>query len=606
MLNRAPNILEQQKLLKSWRSAMTAALPHLRRMAGSTEKEFLRIGAALHQVYAKSLEITETSKKLVEVASGERIPPLVERLAQIIADMENYLDQTATTAGSSNAVMESVGRLLGQVVTPLEGFRRMSKHLYMLEVSIKVESAYLGENGAEFINLAMDIKKLSQQIKEKAGSLYDHRLMLAKLLNKHLASTAVGNRPNSEGGGRTLTNMQNSLAELQEANSSFALLGSEVASISEENSQHLSSVVQSMQFHDIFRQQVEHVIEAIEALLATDYPDGQTEQVEEGCRAAIALFGDVCELQEAQLQFAAGEFHGAVAARIDNLQEIGARQNSINQNRTLKTTGSTGNSFVDEVSRHMATSVGLLEECTKQNDMTVTIMQEVTATVKEMAGFVAVIEEIGNEIIQISLNARIKAAGTGTDGDSLSVLAEEIGFLSSEAVDRSSTITATLTEIHDETSTLATQVNNLEHILAEKLVSLSRESTAVLATLKAMGAELTALIKRIQNLTSPLSREIDKLCASIDVHQFTQKQANEVVASLRAIYSTSRGLYPASDEFKEELRRMAEKYTMDSERRIHEAISNRHGVEMITHRGETVDFLGDDHGGEFGDNVDLF
>ncbi|MEE4136644.1 MAG: hypothetical protein V2I32_11240, partial [Desulforhopalus sp.] len=162
MLDKAPDNLELQKLLTSWRSAMTAALPGLRRMAGSTEKEFLRIGGALHQVYAKSLEVTETSKKLVEVASGERIPPLVEKLAQIIADMENYLDQTATTAGSSNAVMESVGRLLGQVVTPLEGFRRMSKHLYMLEVSIKVESAYLGEKGSEFINLAMDIKKLSQ------------------------------------------------------------------------------------------------------------------------------------------------------------------------------------------------------------------------------------------------------------------------------------------------------------------------------------------------------------------------------------------------------------------------------------------------------------
>jgi methyl-accepting chemotaxis protein len=606
MLDKAPDNLEHQKLLTSWRSAMTAALPGLRRMAGSTEKEFLRIGGALHQVYAKSLEITETSKKLVEVASGERIPPLVEKLAQIIADMENYLDQTATTAGSSNAVMESVGRLLGQVVTPLEGFRRMSKHLYMLEVSIKVESAYLGEKGSEFINLAMDIKKLSQQIKEKAGSLYDHRLMLAKLLNKHLASIAQGNRPESEGGGRTLSNMQNSLAELQEANSSFAQLGSEVASISEENSDHLSSVVQSMQFHDIFRQQVEHVIEAIEALLATDLPAGQNHQVEDGYRTAIALFGDVCELQEAQLQFAAGEFHGAVSTIIDNLQEIGARQNSINQNRTLKTTGSTGQSFVDEVSRHMATSVKLLEECSKQNDTTVAIMQEVTATVKEMSGFVAVIEEIGNEIIQISLNARIKAASTGTDGDSLSVLAEEIGFLSSEAVDRSSTITATLTEIHDETSTLAAQVNNLEHILAEKLVSLSRESSAVLATLKAMGGELTGLIKRTQNLTSPLSREIDKLCASIDVHQLTQKQANEVVATLKGIYRTARGLYPASDDFKEELRRMAEKYTMDSERRIHEAISNRHGVEMITHQHEPVDISSGDQAGEFGDNVDLF
>jgi methyl-accepting chemotaxis protein len=476
----------------------------------------------------------------------------------------------------------------------------------MLEVSIKVESAYLGEKGSEFINLAMDIKKLSQQIKEKAGSLYDHRLMLAKLLNKHLASIAQDNRPESEGGGRTLSNMQNSLAELQEANSSFAQLGSEVASISEENSDHLSSVVQSMQFHDIFRQQVEHVIEAIEALLATDLPAGQNHQVEDGYQEAIALFGDVSELQEAQLHFAAGEFHGAVSTIIDNLQEIGARQNSINQNRTLKTTGSTGQSFVDEVSRHMATSVKLLEECSKQNDTTVAIMQEVTATVKEMSGFVAVIEEIGNEIIQISLNARIKAASTGTDGDSLSVLAEEIGFLSSEAVERSSTITATLTEIHDETSTLATQVNNLEHILAEKLVSLSRESSDVLATLKAMGAELTSLIKRIQNLTSPLSREIDKLCASIDVHQLTQKQANEVVASLKEIYRTARGLYPASDDFKEELRRMAEKYTMDSERRIHEAISNRHGVEMITHQHEPADFFNDDQGGEFGDNVDLF
>lgn len=81
--------------------------------------------------------------------------------------------------------------------------------------------------------------------------------------------------------------------------------------------------------------------------------------------------------------------------------------------------------------------------------------------------------------------------------------------------------------------------------------------------------------------------------------------ADHVLTELKAIYTQARGLHPASAAFKEDLRLMAQRYTMESERRIHESIAGRHGVAPAKSQGKTT--VKEEAGtSEFGDNVDLF
>ncbi len=582
-------------------------------MAGATEHEFLHVGNRLQDIYQRSSGLSRTAGHLVEIASGERIASLIERLHHILTEMETYLSETEATGAASSEIMDSVSTLLQQVAGPLEVFKRMSRTLYMFEVSIKIESAHLGDAGDEFLNLALDIRKLSHEVKTKAVTLHDNRRLLISLLAKNIAGIGSASKTQNEEVRKTLASIETSLEELRSANERFAGLGNLIAATSEDNSQHISSVVESMQIHDIFRQQVEHVIEALEGLfasLSTPRPANQAaEQV--WVQEMMSRAGDVCELQEAQLQFAADEFHSAVASVVESLGEISEKQHQM--------TGSiydqsgiadiSGGSFIDEVSNHMAASTSLLTGCARQNHDMAATMQEITSTVEKMTGFVNDIEEIGKEIIHISLNARIKAAITGTEGDSLSALAEEIGELSNEVVEQTDVITGTLTEIHSATTNLSSEVNNLETTLTDRVMGLESESETVLDTLGAMGKELVRLVAGIRNEADPLSRELETLCQGIDVHVRIREKAETIMNRLKAIFVKAREYCPASVAFKEGLRRMEEKYTMESERRIHEAIARRHQLhpqEREELRSGYATTPSEDTESEFGDNVDLF
>jgi len=593
--------------LATWASTLSSSLVILRRLAGATEREFLQIGGQMQGIYQHAATLSQTAISLVDVASGERIQTLVEQLRQILREMETYLEQTQNQNLSYCTTFNTVENRLGQIAGPLEGFKKMSKDLYILEVLIKIESAHIGEMGGEFLNLALDINKLTQQIKEKFKIIQDNRSLLSSIISKNIkfASAALSTQETLVLS--THDNTVKSIVELESVNQRFFILGSTISSAASENSNHISQIVQSMQFHDIFRQQVEHVVEALEGVLPS-LTEGNNDIATTGdvtIEEVISRVGDVCELQEAQLQFASAELYAAVTSIISNLSDISGQQklmaDEIDSDSGIGNVS--GRSFIDDVRYHMASIAELLTTSAGTNSDLAIIMKEVTDTVDEITGFVSDVEEIGSDINQIALNARIKAASAGPEGASLCVLAEEIGFLSHGDAHRTNTITTSLTEIHATTGTLYADAKLSEANLAVKLIDMKAALNDILTILGNMGAELLALLSQIHNQVDALVREIETLNRGIDVHERTKAMADEVIGNLRQICDKSRTLYPASAAFKEELCQMADRYTMESERRIHEDIARKHGVESFEAQGVTESTNIES---EFGDNVDLF
>ena len=592
----------------AWSSTISSSLKTLRRLAGATEREFLHIGNEMQGVYHRSATLSQDAQNFVEAASGERVQNLTEQLRQILSEMEAYLDQTQSQNANFCTAFDSVGSLLEKIAAPLEGFKKMSKNLYILEVLIKIESAHIGESGHEFINLALDINKLTQQIKEKSNIISNHRVLLTSIISKNIKEANAALETQKGMVLSTIANTATSISGLDSVNQRFSMLGNAISSASSENANHISQIVQSMQFHDIFRQQVEHVIEALEGLLPsisggqfdTEAPEGRNAE------EVISKAGDVCELQEAQLQFASVELYAAVSSIVSNLSDISGQQKLMAQDIYAHTgmSNTSDGSFIDDVSHHMTSITELLTTCAGTNADLAVIMKEVTDTVNKITGFVSDIENIGQDINQIALNARIKAASTGPEGASMCVLAEEIGHLSQGDVQRTESITSTLTDIEATTGLLFDEAKSGEENLTAKLIEMKTALNDILAILENMGTELFSMLSQIHSRVNALSVEIEKINRGIDVHERCKAMADEVLSNLRQIFNQSRELYPASAAFKEDLRRMAERYTMESERRIHEDIARKHGV--ITASAPVEVASSKDSDSEFGDNFDLF
>jgi methyl-accepting chemotaxis protein len=597
---------EHDTQLAEWRRTIVPAIDTLRRMAGTTEDEFLQIGSQLQSFYQRSAEISGNAHQLVSTVSGENVVSLTCRLQQIMADMEEYLRGARSRSHESCGTLEQVQALLDNLSEPLESFQKMNKTLRMLSISTKIESARLGELGSGFVNLAMDVEKLSHQVNEKSAAILTHRQLLATMIAANLATVRSSEVAQDAKVKASLTDTAANLQSLVSVNERCTEFGSMVSLVSNEVTASISEVVSSMQMHDMTRQQLEHVVEALERMtgeLADTPPDtGENEN----WRKMIVEAGDVCELQEAQLRFASGELYTAVCTIVDNLREVARKQAVIAQESTsiTGTTDSSGSSFVDVMSQGMIAVTSVLTSCAWADQNMSDTMRKVAQTINEIAAFVTDIEAIGSEIDLIALNSQIKAALTGPEGAALGVLAEAIKRLSDEAVRQTDSVAATLTGIHGVTEHLLADSEQGENQLGSSISTLQDELALILRSMGEINLEMHAVLSCLNDQVVSLTDDVEHATAGVDVHERTKVMADGVVADLAQIVTQSRQIEPASREFMENLRHMEERYTMESERHIHEALARKRSGQSALVEQVVVKCGQDDS--EFGDNIDLF
>ena len=595
-------------VIQEWQAIVAPSCDTLRRLGGTTEDEFLQIGSRMQDFYQRSSAITSMANQLVESVSGERVHTLIDHLRQMMGDMEAYLASARGQSRDSCGTLARILGLLGQVSEPLEGFQKMTKALRMLGISTKIESSRLGEMGAGFQTLALDVEKLSHLVSEKSSSILGHRQLLSNMITDNLRVVRASEASQDKEVSGVLTSTSQSLEELVSVNVRCGSFGSLVSAISEEVSANISEVVSSMQMHDMTRQQVEHIVEALERLTTKLQGEGGTMLGPEERRKLIIEAGDVCELQSAQLRHAASELCGAVHSIVENLRDVAGKLERMAL-ETLATTGaadSGGGSFMDTISRGMATVTAVLEKCAQSDRDMAATLSRVADTMQEVTGFVTDIEDIGSEIDLIALNSQVKAAHTGREGAALGVLAEAIKRLSVDAINQTDSVSQTLLQINQSTSHLFQEATAETEQLGARIGIMEEELSGILAELGGMNADLMGLLSGLSSRVADLTDDIERTTAGIDVHDRVTAMSEDVMASLDGIVAKARELEPASTEFKENLRHMEERYTMQSERHIHEKIArSRGGAVGAVPALERVETKAKDDS-EFGDNVDLF
>ncbi len=600
------NVAAGAEVLAAWRDALSPEIETLRRMAGTTEDEFLQIGSQMQSFYQRSTEISGMSNQLVAVVSGDTVQSLTGRLQQMVTDMEAYLTEARTRSSDSCGTLERVNGLLDDLYEPLEGFQKMNKALRMLSISTKIESARLGEMGSGFVNLAMDVEKLSHQVNDKSAAILAHRQLLATTINSSLAGVRSSETAQDATVASSLTSTASSLHELMSLNGRCTQFGVTVSAISADVTNYISEVVASMQMHDMTRQQVEHVVEALDRLLKDLAGSGAAANDEKRRMALIVESGDVCELQEAQLRFASGELYTAVRTIVDNLRDVACKQSQM-ADETRNVAGvadSSGTSFVDVMSQGMTAITAALSTCAwADRDMSDT-MKKVAQTIGEIAAFVTDIEAIGSEIELIALNAQVKAAHTGPEGAALGVLAEAIKRLSDEAVRQTDSVAVTLKNINTATEHLSLDAENEEEQLGSRVMSMQGEASEILRALAGMNKDLFSILSGLNGRVVSLTDDVEKVTSGIDVHERTKEMSGGVLAALDQIVAQARRIVPASTEFKENLRYMEKRYTMESERHIHEALARKRSGQSADVAESAAKSSSDDS--EFGDNVDMF
>ncbi len=588
--------------IQRWHDLLGPTIDILRHLAGNTEEQFLRLGANLQDFSIRSSRISSVAKELVELVSGSESRVLTEQLRKLFVTMDEYLARVNSQSNDSCSTLEQIMTQLDNVVRPLEGFRKMDKALRMLSISTKIESARLGELGAGFTTLAMDVEKLSQAVSEKSAGIMAQRQSLSNLITSNLEMVRTTEANQHADARRILTTVGNNLNTLESINNNCTETGMQVGFTSEQIASDIGAVVSSMQFHDITRQQVEHVIEALEKL---QHRIGNSHSLrDDECNSLIAETGDVCELQAAQIKHAADQLSQATNTILDSLLNIGANQARISsdlQQALMGNAGNSENSLLESMENEMRRVTKILQNCDDADQELASAMHEVTGTISQIGGFVCDIEAVGSEIDLIALNAQIKAAHTGEQGAALGVLAEAIKRLSLDAVTQTEAVSSTLKSINDITAVMADREFIAENVESNLVGQMEMEAAQIINSLSSINQTLLQQLSGLAATAESLAEDIHGTTNFVHIHEDIRNQTEQSAVTLEQIYNDARAKVPASSEFRNNLKHMEQRYTMESERMIHEMLAARHGEQISLKKQQKSG-----SGSEYGDNVDLF
>jgi len=574
---------------KSFIHSLQPHLAVLKNIAGSTEKEFLLVGEKLQEFHQTAQDISQAATQVAEKISGQEVANIREELIRI-PGLIAHMSQGMTSEKENVHHILSSFRALKQ---PLLEFENVVRNLDVLCNFINIEIARLGRTDTSFSKLSEDVRALARLIGLKINALIDQTDAAIPSLNQNVLSIEKCDILQKDQEQLILEKINNDLAMLAQANEASAKTVLAIPEAWRTISNHIGEVVQSLQFHDITRQRIEHVCHSLEQLpkkihhLRKEKRKRLIHWIEKhrnGARSESSrevdpseLIAATFDLQAAQLQGADGDLMEAVARILDNLRRIARDASAISQDLSLLSCrrDSGEGSFLTELEQdihqlcHLAQGVATLKK-----DLA-SAMDELSQTALGMSVFTKDMEKISIEMQRLALNARIHAAHIGDQGATLEVLSDAINQLSLDTAVKVSCITKHLQAVVENAAMLARLAGAKGDTGSGGMIGLQENFGKMIKPLHGIEEQIDALLPRIDQTGVMLAGDIEHLIDRIRVHIHVSRDIAQVNHYLLATAGeikngqTKRAVHQKAGALLD----LSASYTMHRERETHSAAS---------------------------------
>ncbi len=570
---------------RKWPAELTGATDLLSKLSASTEKEFLDLGENLQAFYRRTKEMSQLSSQVAERLAGSEMNQGIEGLRALLEQIKSQTGQSL----SGTTVLSAMLDRFDNIRLHLGYFDRTIKNLLALCNMIRIESARLGEGETNFATVSDEVKKLAAHMALKSSDLTDRLVMITNLIRQHLQRIADFEKKEQGQARLILDNTAKYLDAITKRHDLSATMLGDISSRWVNVSKSIGEVVMSLQFHDITRQRIEHICEAlgeVKAKMKDPAPENATGAThlakrfffkKDGYnnRALADIAAIPCELQLAQLKHAEEDLLTAMDRINVNLRGVASDMGRMTAD-TLQAAGgedSEGQSFLAELENGLALLIKAISAYSGIHQEWTASLKQVTETVGDMSSFIKEIVRIGVNMRIIALNACIHAARIGDEGLALGVLAESIHQLSTDTSQNINTMSDNLSAIIEETESLSGQEAS-ELSLKDGASRMEDRITAIMEPLRKMNEEQTALLNEIEDNSSTLSRDMDETLARMARHDRFRKGIDSVVLRMEALLEEMHAVLPENHAGSntQELTSIQDRYTMEQERQVHESI----------------------------------
>lgn len=599
---RRSNLLEMDTLnLINFAEKLEQFSSHVHNFSEGSEGKFLDIGNKLQKYLSVSSGLTKKSSNIAASISEEILNKGIKQLDWLLKEFTTYLEKSIARIHIDKSELQQLRPDIDGIVAELDGFSKIVKQLRMLGIATKIESARLGTEDQGFNALAENVDKLSTLISEKVDNIYKRSNLLNSVLGGTIENFEKLESEQKEQSDVIIKNISLSIDAFRSKNDERIKKSDSISRSSENITRSINEIVTSLQFHDITRQQMDHVRTALEEssdnFRRVNLQDDLTDSSE------LGMIHDVCKLQSIQLRNSLDEFVSAISQIVENLSlvEEGVTQilesatEMINQRESADKCCLT--SVLNEIESIRS---GLVRTEEIGNNLSKSI-KSVVSVVDDLSEYVLEIDDIGSEIEIIALNARVKAARTGSNGSALGVLSERIQKLSLDAKEQTVATSKILGKVSVESKNLRVNVEagsfENENL---KLIEETGKISSLVKTMIESERKSADSIDKLQGEVHSFKNEIDNAVDSIHVHDDAKNAIQPVINGIDEIIEDLNRSNIVSNK-NSNTKKLLGKYTMHSERKIHLSY-----VEEAGTANNKSSFYGNTNKESFGDNVELF
>lgn len=600
----------QQPAATDWAATAARVIGELENLNRSTERDFLVVGEKLMEFCSTARQIAADMQAVTELIAGEGARNVTLALTHML-EHSRQMDRRIEQSGGALGEVRELSRAIRQCFS---GLRNTVAVFQTLCTLTRIETARLGGAGADLDHLTSEVGPLSESIQTSGQMVLDASDQLDRDVQSALSSGAGLRGAQLKELPAMISGAQASLLSLDERRQGAAESSLRQSSEYAEVSSAINDLVSSIQFHDITRQQVEHVIQALAHLRSqAGKKDGgwRTNPAPAAANTRVAL-----TLQSRHLADAAHLF-GQSAEHIERDMERIAGQVATTPQASREMLGISSpeeDSFFLKMEEQLSAILHMLGLCAAAELGLASTGAGLEETLGRMRASVAEIRATEIRIQRISTNATIRATHIGDAGIALNKIAEVMQRLALESSANSEQAAATL----DTMSDAARRVGGESHTAAGAgpLTSLViEEMRSAVAQLQAANETSGAKVQGIVALSARLAGELDALRSNFtagrlfaSVVERARGELERVGASAADGSSQDAGIGSA-----QQLEHLASTYTMQRQRDVHASLVGGRAVAPLSLQsanGSGSVKLGvhveSEEDGELGDNVELF
>jgi len=583
-----------------WIEEVQRVVSDLEQMNRSTEADFLVIGEKLTGFLSAARTISAGARSLAESVTGKTGDSACRALLTVL-DKAREMQKQANAAGGLVRMRDS----LAGIRRALAGCKRVGSSFQVMATLAQIETAHLGAAGLDLGHLADEFRTAGEAIRSRVEEVLEGAAALGVRIDSALRDASAFDERSLQELPSLFETAGRGLEEFRGRQEQSRIRAAHLESESAVFGKAIADIVASIQFHDITRQQVEHVLESLKRLVA-ETPPGRGAP-----SGPPAEAGAVIALQSAQLDHAVAVFAEALHQMDRQLETIAGQINAMlgEEGGLAGSPDSDKASFYSEMESSFRSIAETAAGCASLEQRTRDALLDLRQTLESLRSSTVEIHTVELKLRWLAINAGISAAHIGAAGEPLEAVAAAMHQLVAECEAASGEADASIDSIMGTVGAAIAAAADEETGAGERLFDQLREQIRELHGLHEGSEHRT---RELASIASALSAEVEELRRGISAGRvFT--------STIDACRGVLRGVSERAGEAghrHELLNDFGHHYTMHAEREVHAAVAAGTAPPAATAepapseewpaQQELAACAAPPSSGEFGDNVELF